>query len=112
VPEPGVPVNVSPTRARHCASTQVPAGHPCLAGHFPGNPLVPAVVLLERVLEALHAWRGPRWRLQRIVAAKFVSALRPDERFDIELTMDGTRLDFRCHCDDRLLAHGSWEMAQ
>ena len=112
MPEPGVPVNVSPTSARHCASAQVPTGHPCLAGHFPGNPLVPAVVLLERVLEAVQAWRGPRWQLQRIVAAKFVSALRPDERFDIELTMDGTRLDFRCHCDDRLLAHGSWEMAQ
>ena len=107
-----MPVNASPTSARHCVSVQVPAGHPCLAGHFPGNPLVPAVVLLERVLEALHAWRGPRWRLQRIVAAKFVSALRPDERFDIELTMDGTRVDFRCSCDDRLLTHGSLEMAQ
>lgn len=97
---------------RHRASAQVPAGHSCLAGHFPGNPVVPAVVLLDRVLEAVQAWRGPQCRVQRIVAAKFVSALRPDERFDIELTMHGTRLDFRCACGARLLAHGSWEMAQ
>lgn len=97
---------------RHRASAQVLAGHPCLAGHFPGNPVVPAAVLLDRVLDAVQAWRGPQCRLQRIVAVKFVSALRPDERFDIELTMNGARLDFRCECNARLLAHGSWEMAQ
>lgn len=102
----------SSTRVRHRASAQVPAGHPCLAGHFPGNPLVPAVVLLERVLDAVHAWRGPQWQLRRMLAAKFVSALRPDESFEIELTMAGTRLDFRCRCDARLLAQGSWEMAR
>ena len=102
----------SSSSARHRASAQVLAGHPCLAGHFPGNPVVPAVVLLERVLDAVHAWRGPQWQLRRVLAAKFVSALRPDECFEIELTMDGARLDFRCRCDDRLLAQGSWEMAQ
>ena len=102
----------SPTSARHRASAQVPAGHSCLAGHFPGNPVVPAVVVLDMVLDAVHAWRGPQWRLRRLLAAKFVSALRPGECFQIELTMDGARLDFRCQCGDRLLAQGSWEMAQ
>lgn len=91
-------------------STEVSAAHPCLAGHFPGNPVVPAVVLLERVLEALHAWRGPQWRLRRLLAAKFLLPLRPGEHFEILLRMEDTRLDWRCERDAQLLAHGRWEM--
>ena len=31
----------------------IPADHPSLPGHFPGQPIVPGVVVLERVLEAV-----------------------------------------------------------
>jgi len=94
----------------HRASALVPAAHPCLAGHFPGNPIVPAVVLLERVLDAVQAWRGPQWRLQRLLSAKFLMPLRPDVRFEILLRMADTRLDFRCEHDTHLLAQGSCEL--
>lgn len=30
----------------------VDAGHPALAGHFPGHPLVPGVVILDEVIAA------------------------------------------------------------
>lgn len=94
----------------HRASALVPAAHPCLAGHFPGNPIVPAVVLLDRVLDAVRAWRGPQWRLQRLLSAKFLLPLRPEEQFDIVLRMTGSRLDFRCERDTGLLAQGSCEL--
>lgn len=93
---------------------QVPADHSCLAGHFPGHPVVPAVVLLEHVLTALRSWRGPHWQLRRLLAAKFLLPLRPDEDFEILLRMNDTgpqsRLDWRCERDARLLAHGTWEV--
>jgi 3-hydroxymyristoyl/3-hydroxydecanoyl-(acyl carrier protein) dehydratase len=92
------------------ASAEVPHAHPCLPGHFPDRPVVPAVVLLDLVLDALHAWRGPEWRLQRILSAKFLRPLRPGERFEIALQMTDTRLDFRCERGTSLLAQGRWEM--
>ena len=37
----------------------VPHDHPSLPGHFPGRPVVPGVVLLDRVLAAIEAAHGP-----------------------------------------------------
>lgn len=104
VPEP-------PAGVRHRARAQVPAAHPCLAGHFPGNPVVPAVVMLDLVLDAVHAWLGPQWRLGRLVVAKFLAPLRPDDPVDLELTLTGTRVDFLCARAGTVLAHGTMEQA-
>ena len=36
-----------------CGRFTVPADHPCLAGHFPGEPVVPGGLLLEHVMLAI-----------------------------------------------------------
>src|SRR3546814_2617840 len=36
----------------------IAADHPSLPGHFPGRPLVPGVVVLDRVLDAIEAHAG------------------------------------------------------
>ena len=37
----------------------ISADHPSLPGHFPGHPIVPGVVLLDRVLEAIETGHPP-----------------------------------------------------
>jgi len=61
----------------------VPAGHPSLAGHFPGQPVVPAVVLLDAVLAAIHT-RGDLV-LRSIPVAKFLQPVLPDERVNLSI---------------------------
>ncbi|MEO9079808.1 MAG: hydroxymyristoyl-ACP dehydratase [Rhodanobacter sp.] len=85
----------------------VAAEHPALPGHFPGQPLVPGVMLLEHVAQALRAWRGER--LARVLEAKFMAPLRPGQVASLQLVQgktDDARIQFRIQRDGMLLARG------
>ena len=88
------------------------AAHPALPGHFPGQPLVPGVLLLEQVALALRSWRG--LRLARVLDAKFMVPLLPDQAAQLELTDTGapnSRIRFVIQCDGMTLARGTVEGA-
>lgn len=88
----------------------IDAGHPALPGHFPGHPLVPGVILLEQVAQALRRWRAQR--LVRVLEAKFVAPLLPDEAAVVYLTeADRSRFRFEIRRDGKLLARGLVEGA-
>jgi 3-hydroxyacyl-[acyl-carrier-protein] dehydratase len=57
----------------------VPAHHPAFDGHFPGAPLLPGVVLLDEMLQAMPAGSG--WT---IATAKFLHPVRPGETLTLE----------------------------
>lgn len=83
----------------------IPADHPSLPGHFPGRPLVPGVVVLERVVEAIEAAHGPMSAL-RLPQVKFLQPLLPGETARIELDGATPRWRFRVLRDATLLASG------
>jgi 3-hydroxymyristoyl/3-hydroxydecanoyl-(acyl carrier protein) dehydratase len=61
----------------------VPPEHPALAGHFPGRPIVPGVVLLDHALDAIGSALGKNFGACRIESAKFLSPAAPGEALDI-----------------------------
>lgn len=67
---------------------RIPHDHPSLSGHFPGRPLVPGVVLLERVLAAIEARHGEPAAL-RLPQVKFLQPLLPGQTARIELDRTG-----------------------
>ena len=57
--------------------------HPALAGHFPGNPLVPAVLLMRFLTLTLETFGQS---LSAIEKMKFVRPVRPGESIDVTVT--------------------------
>lgn len=85
---------------------RIPHDHPSLPGHFPGHPVAPGVVVLDRVFAAIEAARGAAtaWRLPQV---KFVQPLLPEQDARVELDGDGARWRFRVlRADATLVASG------
>ena len=83
----------------------IPADHPSLAGHFPGNPVVPGVVILEEVVLAVSAWRED-FRVVGAPSVKFIAPLRPERTFTINLSGDERRVRFECIRQKTVFARG------
>ncbi|MGA8754392.1 3-hydroxyacyl-ACP dehydratase [Candidatus Deferrimicrobium sp.] len=49
------------------------------SGHFPGNPILPAIVQIRAVVSLAEAESGKTLRLAAVRSAKFLSPIRPDE---------------------------------
>lgn len=85
---------------------QVPADHPCLPGHFPGRPVVPSVVLLDFVLEAVgqaHPGRRPAG----LPMVKFLRPVRPGQDVAIHLQAAGDRIGVSCTVDAQEVLRGT-----
>jgi 3-hydroxymyristoyl/3-hydroxydecanoyl-(acyl carrier protein) dehydratase len=89
----------------------IAADHPAYSGHFPGQPVLPGVVLLDAALHALEC-SGPRasagWaREWKINSAKFQSAVRPGEALTLEHEMlPNGSVRFAIRTADRAVASG------
>ena len=93
----------------------IPVDHPALPGHFPGRPIVPGVVVLDRVLAVIEAQHGALGPL-RMPQVKFVQPLLPGQiaRIELKVALEQTtqaqdaapRWRFHVWRDDALIASG------
>ncbi|HJV27477.1 MAG TPA: 3-hydroxylacyl-ACP dehydratase [Aromatoleum sp.] len=70
----------------HETSIMVAADHPAFAGHFPGRPILPGVVLLGWAVKALGDMLGRTVPPCEIASAKFLRPVAPSTRLVIRLT--------------------------
>jgi 3-hydroxyacyl-[acyl-carrier-protein] dehydratase len=90
----------------------IPADHPAYAGHFPGRPILPGVVLLDAVLHALAMQHGIEVESGQFKSAKFHSPVQPGEALILHYTeapSGGLRFEIRCmdnHGGERSVASG------
>jgi 3-hydroxyacyl-[acyl-carrier-protein] dehydratase len=86
----------------------IPAHHPSLPGHFPDNPIVPGVLLLDHVM-ALIVDAGSR--IVALPTVKFIAVVRPDDTVEVTAGASAGRIDFSARCDGRLVLRGTAETA-
>jgi 3-hydroxymyristoyl/3-hydroxydecanoyl-(acyl carrier protein) dehydratase len=80
--------------------------HPSLQGHFPGNPVMPGVVLLENVLMACKEWE-PEHQTVGLQSVKFHSPIRPGDTITIELERKNqNKTHFRCIVEKQVVSTG------
>jgi 3-hydroxyacyl-[acyl-carrier-protein] dehydratase len=94
-------------------SGAIDADHPSLAGHFPGEPVVPGVVILDEVAAALAEWRTG-CQLTGIPSVKFLLPLKPEQLFTISLAAvknSETAVEFCCRVKDRMIVEGRFQIS-
>ena len=62
---------------------RIASDHPAYAGHFPGMPIVPGVVLLDEALHAIAAALGLQLERCTLTAVKFRSVVRPGQALSL-----------------------------
>ncbi|HRT06223.1 MAG TPA: hypothetical protein P5204_11050 [Kiritimatiellia bacterium] len=85
------------------ARVRFPAGAAYFAGHFPGQPVVPGVVLIDAAVRIAARATGRPLRLCRLANAKFVQAVGADQEavFSFSVAPDPARAE-------RLKVSGKW----
>jgi 3-hydroxymyristoyl/3-hydroxydecanoyl-(acyl carrier protein) dehydratase len=104
--------------SEHVLSMAIPADHPAYAGHFPGRPILPGVVLLDETLHALAARLHRADAARQLKSVKFLSPVRPGEALSLRYTESpgaGVRFELRSGDGDggeRVVASGSVVFSQ
>jgi 3-hydroxymyristoyl/3-hydroxydecanoyl-(acyl carrier protein) dehydratase len=86
------------------APIHIDAAHPAFAGHFPGRPIVPGVLLLDRAQQIIESARGRA--LQGLAASKFLSVVVPGEALTLDYEPGDGGVRFTIRCGERVVANG------
>ncbi len=90
----------------------VAADHPAFAGHFPGMPIVPGVVLLDETLHAIARLSGTRLDQCTLRAVKFRSVARPGQPLTLQFErLRGNGIRFEIHSSGQMIADGTLALA-
>ena len=86
------------------------ADHPALAGHFPGNPIVPGVVLLDEIIAIVETEMSSsthRWQVLHVPVVKFLRPVLPAQLCVLEFSRSSEgRIKFTCRSQGEAVATG------
>ena len=94
--------DLAPASAR--AVITIDAGHSIFDGHFPGQPVVPGVCMMQIVRELVEQGVGTPLQINTADNMKFLSILNPTEHGEVVVAASYTLTDGRYTVDGSLSA--------
>jgi 3-hydroxyacyl-[acyl-carrier-protein] dehydratase len=86
----------------------IPVDHPALPGHFPGQAIVPGVVLLSQIWDAVCQQVGKPVQCSGWPSVKFLAPLHPGVAFCVDVeTGETPSAKFVCKTASHIIARGS-----
>jgi 3-hydroxymyristoyl/3-hydroxydecanoyl-(acyl carrier protein) dehydratase len=86
---------------------EVARAHPAFAGHFPGHPILPGVLLLAEAMAAIEAATATTARDWSVENVKFAGAVEPGARLSLAHDVqDSGHVRFEIRDNERLVASG------
>ncbi len=110
------------------AEATVPRNSPWFSGHFPEDPVLPGIALLEIVAEMIREWdrlkgveqapagkpgRGKKAKIENLHRVRFKRIIRPGDRFNIAVNPTRGRAghySFRILAGDLLVCSGNMKL--
>ncbi|KAB2968424.1 hypothetical protein [Zoogloea sp.] len=90
----------------------VPLAHPAFPGHFPGQPILPGVVLLDQAIALAATVLAPDTTILGLGNAKFFRPVRPGTRLVFRFPPTGAAAQaFEILDGDQLVASGSLSLS-
>lgn len=89
------------------AQFAIPEDYPYFDGHFPGNPLVPAVTQVGWATTIVGTMVGETLREYRLSRFKFVCPVRPLDKIRIRVKSSGAKYSCRVYSNDELCSSGT-----
>lgn len=84
----------------------IPATHASLKGHFPNNPIVPGVVILDEVINIINSIK-PEFVVDTIPMVKFTQPLLAEQKVLVEINEKNDMvIGFNCSHNKNKLVTG------
>lgn len=90
----------------------VPNAHASLDGHFPGNTVVPGVIIIDEVIRGILA-KDSDLKIDCISSIKFLRPLEPGVSVQVDVTRRGSGvLEFSCATSESSVVKGKLRMQE
>lgn len=85
--------------------------HPAFAGHFPGAPIVPGVLLLDWVLSEIEMREQVTLLPGALSVAKFLAPVQPRAELAVSYERSAAKIHCRIECRQQLVATATFAVS-